>query len=286
MANEISVAQLAGSIPDVVRAVALKARYAKAIIQKQVMSVDADLARKGDRVSLSVMPTLSVNNVGTGGSVTRQQLSTTAVEVVVDKWKECTVDVDDQAIRQTALAIIKEFSAGMGEALAQQQDLDLGALYSSLTGLTAVGDSTNPTTLDDDMIRLARTRMDNADIPEDGRFWILSRAGHNDLLGLARFTEAQNTGFARGVQIENGRISKLYGDPVYVTTQVATTGSAKANMYLHKEGLGVGTQRNFKITPLAKVQLSEAISADLLYGVKVVRSNHGVVVYSAVNTGA
>lgn len=286
MSNEISVSQLAGSIPDVVRSIALKARFDSAVIVKKVMNVDADVAAKGDRVSLSIMPTLAINSVGSGGSVTNQQVSLTAVEVVVDTWKECTVEIDDQATKQTALSIIKEFSTQMGEALAQQQDTDLGALYATLTGLTAVGDSTNPAPFDDAMVRLARLRLDKAKVPKQNRFWVLSPDAEADLLGQQRFSEAQSTGFAKGLQVENGRISMLYGDPVYVTNQVGTSGSVRKNMLLHKEGLGIATQRNFRITPLAKVQLSERIAGDILYGCKVVRSNHGVVVNSAVNADA
>lgn len=286
MANEITVTQLAGSIPDVVRSVALKARYAKANMMNRIMSVDADVAKKGDRVSLSVLPSLSVNAVGAGGSVTRQQVSITAVEVVVNDWAECTVDVDDQATRQSALQVLKEYSAEMGKALAAYQDGKVGGLYATLTGVTDIGTSADPTVMDDAKVRLAIQRLDNIDIPREDRMWLLAPSAHNDLLALSRFTEAQNTGFSRGVQVDNGRISNLYGDPVYVSNKIATVGGARANMYVHKEALGIGTQKNFKVTPLAKTQLSEAITADVLFGYKVVRSNHGVVVYSSVNQDA
>jgi hypothetical protein len=286
MANEIGVSQLTAAIPDIVRETALQARYAKAKIMKKVLTTDADVAKKGDRVSLPLMPSLSVNDVGSSGSVTRQQLSVTAPEVVVDKWKECTVDIADIAAKQSAIAVLKEFSGAMGAALGAQQDSDLGALYSTLTGNSAVGSSTSPTPMDDSMLRLARQFVDDKDIPEEDRVWVLSPSAHNDLLALARFTEAQNTGFSRGVQIEGGRVSRLYGDEVVVTTKVATTGSARANLYIHKEALGMATQKNFAITPLAKVQLSEAVTGSVLYGVKVVRSDHGVVIYSLQNSGS
>lgn len=286
MANEIGLSQLTATVPDIVRETALKARYAAAKVAKRVLTVDADVAKKGDRVSLPLMPSLSVNDVGSGGSVTRQQLSITAPEVVVDKHKECTVDVEDIATRQSAISILKEFSSAMGAALAAQQDSDLGALYSTLTGQTAVGSATSPEPMDDDMLRLALQQLDNDDIPREDRVWVLSPSAHNDLLALARFTEAQNTGFARGVQVADGRVSKLYGADVLVTTKVATTSQARANLLIHKEALGMATQKNFTITHLAKVQLSEAVTGSVLYGVKVVRSDHGVVIYSLENSGS
>lgn len=286
MANEITLTQLAGSIPDVVRAVALKARYSESVIYKQVMNADEDVARFGDRVSLSILPAFSVNDVGSGGSVTRQQLSLTAVEITVNKWKECTVDVEDKAAVQSALKVLKEYSSQFGEALSAQQDADLAAEHSNITGVTAVGDTNNPSPLDDAMVRLARLKLDKQKVPKRDRFWVLSPDAEADLLGLARFSEAQNTGLAKGLQVEGGRITRLYGDPVHISTEVVTSSSVKKNLYLYKECLGIATQRNFKIVPLAKVQLSEALTSHILYGVKTVRSDHGVVVNSAVNADA
>lgn len=286
MANEITVTQLAGSIPDVVRSVALKARYAAAQMSKRVLNVDADVAKKGDRVSLSILPELATTAVGAGGSVTRQQVSISAVEVIMNDWREVTVDVDDQASRQSALSVLKEYSAEMGKALAAYADEKVGGLYATLTGQTDIGTSADPTTMSEDKILLAIQRLDDDDIPRENRMWLMAPSAHNDLLALSRFTDAQNTGFARGVQVSDGRISNLFGDPVYVSNKIATVGGARANMYVHKEALGIGTQKNFRITPLAKTQLSEAITADILFGYKVVRSDHGVVVYSAVNQDA
>ena len=283
MANEITVTQLAGSIPDVVRADALKARYKAAVILKQVMNADKDVQKAGDRVSLSIMPSVSVNDVGSGGSVTNQQLSVTAVEVVVNKWKECTVEIDDQAIVQSALAAVKEYSIAFGKALAAQQDSDLASEHSNLTTYV-VGSTTEPTPMDDAMVRLARLKLDKADVPQEDRFWILSPDAESDLISLARFSEAQNTGLRSGLQVEGGRVKTLYGDPVYMSNSIVTSGSLKKNFYLHKEALGIATQRNFKLVNLAKTQLSEKICAHILYGVKTIRANHGVVVNSTVNT--
>ena len=294
MSNEISVTQLAGSIPDVVRKEALEARYDDAVLSKNVSNYSADVEAKSDRVSLSIMPAVAINSVGSGGSVTNQQLSTTAVEVTVDTWVECTVEVDDRALRQSALSIIKAFGKAFGRALGQKQDLDLGALHSSLTtytvGGTTVGDATP---LDDAMVRLARLKLNKNSsgangtgmVPR-GRKWFQSPDAEADLLALARFSEAQSTGFAKGLQIEGGEIKKLYGDDVYVTDQIATSSPVRKNLYLHPEAIAIATQKNFSITPLAKTKLSEQICAHILYGVKVVRADHAVVVNSATNTDA
>jgi len=77
----------------VVRKEALDARFDDAVIANNVSNYSADVEAKSDRVSLSIMPNVSVNSVGSGGTVTNQQLSVTAVEVAVATWVECTVEV-------------------------------------------------------------------------------------------------------------------------------------------------------------------------------------------------
>lgn len=285
MANEIGLSQLAGSLPNVIRSMALMARYDAAEIYKHVLNADADVQKWGDRVTLPILPKFSVNAVGTGGTVTRQQLSLTTVSILVDQWDECTVDVEDRGEVQSAIDVLKSFSSQFGEALADTQDQKLAALHSSITTNT-VGDTANPTPLDDAMVRLGRLKLDKTSIPKRDRFWLLSPDAESDLLSQARFSEAQNTGLARGVQIEGGRLTKLYGDPVYVANQIKTSGSVKKNIYCQKECLGIATQRNFKLIPLAKVQLSSAVTAHIIHGEIAVRQAHGVVVNTSINTDA
>ena len=295
MANEITVSELAGSIPDVVRKEALEARYDDAVILKNISNYSADVEAKSDRVSLSIMPAVSINSVGSGGSVANQALSTTAVEVAVSTWVECTVEVDDRALRQSALSIIKAFGKAFGRALSQKQDLDLAAEWSNLDADYPVGGTTtgDATPLDDAMVRLARLKLNKNSSGNNGtgmvprgRKWFLSPDAEADLLSMARFTEAQATGFGKGLQIEGGEIKKLYGDDVFVTDQIATSAPVRKNMYLHPEALAIATQKNFSITPLAKTQLSERITAHILYGVKTVRADHAVVVSSSENSDA
>src|SRR3990167_8201440 len=293
MADEITVSQLAGSIPDVVRKAELEARIDAAVISKNVSNYSVDVQGKGDRVSLSIMPSISVNDVGSGGSVANQQVSVTAVEVVVDKWKEMTVDIADRSAAQAALDLVKACGKQSGRKLAEKQDTDLAAEHSNMTTYT-VGDTTNPSTLSDGLIRLAMLKLDKnssgangtGTVPQVGRKFFLSPDANSDVLAQARFSEAQNTGLDRGLQVSGGKVSGLYGNPVFMTNQIATSGSVRKNMYLHEEGLAIATQRKMKIETLARTKLSTPLSGHLLYGVKTVRADHCVILNTAIASDA
>lgn len=282
MANEIGLSQVSGVVPDIVRAEALLARYAEAEIFPLVLHADAEAQKKGDRVSIGVMDALSVNAVGSGGSVTRQQKSVTASEILLDNYNECTVDIEDLAIAQSAVDLSKQFGAAMGKALAEQQDIDVLSEHSNITGQTAAGNAAEA--LNDAAVRIAKLRLDRTKVPKKDRFFALHPDSEADLLALARFSEAQATGLAKGLQIEGGELKGLYGIRVVSTPSVQGSGNGWKNLLLHKECVGVATQKNFRIVKLAKVQLSEAMTGVILYGVKTLRTNHGVVIDAAKNT--
>lgn len=280
MADEKDIGtELSGAAPDVVRAAVLIARYAKAKIVPFVLSLDTDVIKgRGDRVSVTVMPSMTVQDVGTGGGLTADTASITSVELIVNKWKHLYVRIEDKSELQTITNFAEAFAAEMGRALAAQQDTDLASEHSNITGQTGVGGA-QP--LDDSVCRAARRQLDEDDIPEDDRAWILHPFAEADLLALSRFSEAQATGFSRGLQVENGRLSGLYGHPVKMTSRVQTSSNQLKNLLLHKECLAIATQSNFKIVKLGKTQLSDDFVGHVLYGVKTIRSNHGVVLSSA-----
>lgn len=280
MADEKDIGtELSGAAPDVVRAAVLIARYAKSKIVPMVLSLDTDIIKgKGDRVSVTIMPQMTVQNVGTGGTLTADTSSITSVELIANLWKHLYVRIEDKSEMQTITDFAEAFSMEMGRALAQQQDNDLLAEQSNITGQTGVGGS-QP--LDDQVVRAARRQLDEDDVPEDDRFWALHPFAEADLLALDKFSLAQTTGFARGLQIDGGRLSGLYGHPVKVTSQVASSGGQFKNLLCHKECLAIATQSNFKIVQLGKTQLSDDFVGHVLYGVKTLRSNFGVVLSSS-----
>lgn len=279
MANEITAAtEAAVAIPEVWRADAFQAFYAKEKVVKRVLNVSADVSKKGDIVNLSFFPTPTRNAVGSGGSVTNQALTLTQIQVAVNVWNEITVDVEDKANVQSAVDLMAGFSKMIGLSYAEDVDEDLLALHGNST-LTQVGDTGSPTPLDDDMVLQAMVLSDDAKVPEEDRTWIFAPVAKANLLKLDKFTTAEKTGLTKGVQI-NGLFGELYGSAVVTTPLVVSTGSpaVRKNMLIHKESLGCAIQRNLNIEKLARTKKSTPLSGDWLFGVKTVRAGSYVVI--------
>jgi N4-gp56 family major capsid protein len=190
----------------------------------------------------------------------------TATEVVVNinqHWEYSRVIEDIVGIQ--ALSTMRRFyTEDAGYALARKVDsfiLEQGrkanggngtnaynAAYSGADGTTLYTGAAGALT--DAAIRRTIQRLDDQDVPMDGRFLIVPPSTRNTLMGLARFTEQSFTGeTGSGNTIRNGKIGDVYGVPVYVTTNADSAADGdRVALMAHRdfavfvEQLGVRTQ--------------------------------------------
>jgi hypothetical protein len=284
MAGETGTdSELTATIQDTVRATALKAVYDTMKLKPAVMVVSKDIPDGSDRVSIPIWPSLTTYAVteatGQINSGAAAAVTFSAPEVVVDNWRGVPAEFTMRGLKQSKVDLLKGFATESGRALGEYIDTTVCALESSLTTYSDPGSSATP--LSDALLRSVLGSLDNAKIPEENRYWVISTVGNLQLLGDPRFSEAQNTGFSKGLQVNQGRtkVTHLYGVPVIVTTQVAETSSAKRNMLIHQECIGLAIQKNFMVhsdTGIGSFKLTEIRIAEVLFGTDVVRATHGV----------
>lgn len=285
MANETNLTTVTASIPKLLRTKALKARYAASQVWKECTNgvegdalVKGNITKMGDTVTFQIFPVLTVRDVSTSdGSFTNDAITPTAVSIVINKWKAVPVDLVDIAGVQSVLDWESEFAEAFGKAISEQQDIDVLNLVGSLT-TNALGDTN---AFSDAKVLLAQRTLDDAKVPKEDRTWVIAPVAQADLLNLDKFTLANATGFGKGVQVDSGRVSALYGTPVITTPLVTTTSGARDNVLFHKEAFGIVMQKNFTMEKLARVRLSQPYVGSALYGVATLRDNHAVKMQSA-----
>lgn len=284
MSNETGLGStgISGSVPAWLRTKALKARYAASQVWKNGLNaiegdplISGNINKMGDRVTFQIMPVLTIGDISTAdGSLANQVISPTQSTITINKWKGINAAIVDIVDAQSVVNWDEKLAEGYGEALSEQQDVDVAALASSLTTNTAIGD--NASAFTDPNILLAQRRLDDVPIPKEDRYWVIAPSAHADILSVDKFTLANTTGFNRGIQVEGGRIVGLYGTPVNVTKVVATSGGARLNFLAHREALGIAMQKNFRMEKWARTQWNQGYGGSCLYGVGVVRNNHGI----------
>jgi N4-gp56 family major capsid protein len=219
----------------------------------------------------------------------------TATEVIVNinqHWEYSRVIEDIVGIQ--ALSTMRRFyTEDAGYALARKVDsfiLEQGrkanggngtnaynAAYSGADGTTLYTGTAGALT--DAAIRRTIQRLDDQDVPMDGRFLIVPPSTRNTLMGLARFTEQSFTGENGPANtIRNGKIGDVYGIPVFVTTNADSAADGdRVALMAHRdfavfvEQLGVRTQTQYK-----QEFLADLFTADTLFGAEELRD------YSAV----
>lgn len=261
------------------RTVAFKALFSEIVVKNRVLNVTQDISDMGDILHMKIMPTPTVGSITAAtGAYTAEDITITNVDLTVDQWRYVAHDIVDRADIQADIDLIQSFSEAFMPALGVDIDNQLLSLWSSATDNPEIGDSTAGSVFDDGVILPAIVALDNLNVPQKDRSFILPPSGIANILQKDKFVDAHRTGLPKGA-MTNGIFSDIYGNPTYKTTQVATaaTGVRKA-LYLHKNGLAVAIQRNFKIEKFARTQFSTPIAASILFGRAIARNNHVQVV--------
>jgi N4-gp56 family major capsid protein len=270
------------------------AAYKKSLVAANVFKKMSFKGKKGDTVNIPVPTRGSANLKGSEAQVTLNSTSSSLIPVLIDKHYEYSNLIEDITEVQSLSSLRRFYTDDAGYALGKQVDTSLIQLgrgfnggsgtaaysgaYSGADGTTAyvAGANTGLGALTDAAIRRTIQRLDDNDVPMDGRFLIIPPSARNTLMGLARYTEQAFVGeVGNGNTIRNGEIGNLYGIPVFVSSNADTTsGSTACRIALlgHKdaavlvEQMGVRSQTQYKQEYLATLY-----TADTLYGVKELR---------------
>jgi len=265
------------------------ATYKKNLVAANLIKKMNFVGKKGDTVHLPKPGRMSANQKVAQTQVVLNTDTATETLVQINQHWEASVLIED-IVEAQALASMRQFyTDDMGYALARKVDsfiLELGrsvnggggtsaysGALSGADGTTAyvAGANTGVGALTDAAIRRTIQRLDDNDVPMDGRFLIVPPSTRNTLMGINRFTEQAFVGEAgRGNTIRTGEIGNVYGIPVYVTTNADTTSGSTAtrialmghrDFAVFVEQKGVRTQTQYKLE-----YLGTQMTADTLFG--------------------
>ena len=275
------------------------ATYKKNLVLANLVKKMNFKGKKGDVVHIPAPTRGSASAKAASTQVTLIAATESEVTVAIDQHYEYSRLIED-IVEAQALASLRNFyTEDAGYALARQVDTSIiqvgrsvqggggtaaySGAFSGADGTTAyvAGANTGLGALTDAAIRRSIQRLDDNDIPMDGRFLVIPPSSRNTLMGLARYTEQAFVGESGGNNtIRNGEIGNLYGTPVFVTSNADTTsGTTACRIALmgHKdfavfvEQQGVRAQTQYK-----QEYLGTLFTADTLYGVKELRDNAAV----------
>ena len=275
------------------------ATYKKNLVLANLVKKMNFKGKKGDTVHIPAPTRGSASAKAASTQVTLIAATESEVVVTIDQHYEYSRLIEDIVEAQALSSLRNFYTEDAGYALARQVDTSLIQLgrgvqggggtsaysgaFSGADGTTAyvAGANTGLGALTDAAIRRSIQRLDDNDIPMDGRFLVIPPSSRNTLMGLARYTEQAFVGESGGNNtIRNGEIGNLYGTPVFVTSNADTTSGSTAcrialmghrDFAVFVEQQGVRAQTQYK-----QEYLGTLFTADTLYGVKELRDNAAV----------
>jgi hypothetical protein len=272
------------------------AAYQSNLIMANAVKKMSMTGKKGDVIHVP-KPTRGVAHAKAAGTaVTIQNTVESEVLITINKHFEFSRLIEDITEVQ-ALASLRQFYTGdAGYGLAKQVDSDLFELAKSFgdgNGSSYVNSGSfqiNTTsgaleaydadgTLDigafsDAAFRGLIQKMDDADVPMDGRTFVVPPSLRNAIMGVERYNSAD---FVDGKGTVTGKIGNLYGVDVLVSSNVPTleTGVRGAQL-IHKDTNVLAEQQGVRSQTQYKQEfLGTLYTADTLYGVQVMRPEAG-----------
>lgn len=296
--NNVTVTTAATFIPEV-WSDEIVASYKKALVAANLIKKMNFKGKKGDTVHIPAPTRGDASAKAAGSQVTLIAATEGEKTVAIDQHWEYSRLIEDIVEAQALSSLRQFYTDDAGYALARKVDSTLVQLgrkvqggsgtaaysgaFSGADGTTAyvAGSNTGLGALTDAAIRRSIQRLDDQDVPMDGRFLIVPPSTRNTLMGIARFTEQAFVGEQGNANtIRNGEIGNVYGIPVFVTSNADTTSGTTACricLLAHKdfavlvEQMGVRTQTQYK-----QEYLGTLFTADVLFGCDELRDGAAV----------
>jgi N4-gp56 family major capsid protein len=290
--NNVTVTTAATFIPEV-WSDEIIAAYKKSLVAANLIKKMNFKGKKGDTVHIPAPTRGDASAKAASTQVTLIAATEGEKTVSINQHWEYSRLIEDIVEAQALTSLRQFYTDDAGYALGRKVDSTLiqlgrkangGDGTAAYTGAYSGADGTTAYTgtagaLTDAAIRRSIQRLDDNDVPMDGRFLIVPPSTRNTLMGIARFTEQAFVGETGAANtIRNGEIGNVYGIPVFVTTNAdAATDGDRICLLAHKEfavlveQMGVRTQTQYKQEWLANL-----FTADVLFGCDELRDGSAV----------
>ena len=291
-ANAVTVSVANNFIPEI-WSDEIVAAYKKNLVAANLIKKMNFRGKKGDTVHIPAPARGAASAKVAANAVTLQASTNTDIAVLINQHYEYSKLIEDIAEVQALTSMRQFYTDDAGYALAKQVDTsviqlgrgvnggdgtaDYTGAYSGADGTTAYTGTAGALT--DAAIRRSIQRLDDNDVPMDGRFLIVPPSSRNTLMGLARYTEQAFVGEVGSANtIRNGEIGNLYGIPVFVSSNADTaTDGDRICLLGHKEFAVLVEQQGIRAQTQYKQEfLGTLFTSDTIYGVKELRDGSAV----------
>ena len=241
----------------------------------------ADSVNRGFENDATVGKTVKVASIGNlaarakveNTAIVYETVAETAVTITLNIWSYAAVGVEDIVKVQSQVDVQNEYQKKLGYAIAKDVDSKLAADFAGFS--QTVG--TLGTALSDANVLAAVQTLDNADVPQDERVFIMSPAEKVAKLQLDRWSNALYIGTGN-MPVRNGILGEMYGLTLKVTTNLVKPAGGQANnVVMHRDALALVQQRSPKMHLFYDIDVfTWKLASEVIYGHQQMRNTFGV----------
>ncbi len=241
----------------------------------------SEIKMKGDTLHipfLSEITDSTAANASVTTASTIDSLEATLVDLLIDRYLRKALGVQDVAAAQSAYELRAPYVQRLGRFLDRGKDEEVW--NKAVAGFThsVAGSGSGGALAFKDIVNAA-AKLDASNVPEDDRVIVVNGYGRADLRQIPEFTAYKETGDAGLVKSKTGFVGHIYGMPVYVTNAVSSDAGNYQFLMFHKSAIIGATQA----VPSLEADRDKLLGVDYivggeLFGVKVLRPDHGVII--------
>jgi N4-gp56 family major capsid protein len=236
---------------------------------------------KGDTVNIPTVTNLTANDKVIKTAVTVQAPDESCLSITINKHKEVSFLVEDFVEIQSSVNLRSIYTKRAGYAIAKVIDDDLITQAGTCFDCIDATSTGNASVLSEEEILLAKTLLDENDTPMEDRHLVVAPQQYNELLKIDRFTEHRMLDNS-GAPIQSGLLGSIHGFTVWMTQQLAATGTGTADtvdsLAFHRDSIALLIQLRPRVQAnYIPEYLGWLVTVDVIYGLGCLRDDWGYV---------
>jgi N4-gp56 family major capsid protein len=236
---------------------------------------EGEIQQAGDTVRITSIsdPTIGTYNSNTT-TITPEELTDAQRTLVVDQAKYFAFYVDDVDARQAKGNVIPEAMRRSAYKLADNVDQYVAAMYTGVAAANALGTvavpAATPTAFYESVLVPLAVKLDEANVPTEGRYCIIPPWLHGRALRDDRFVRADASGDSN--TLRNGLVGRAAGFDIRKSNNAPlVTGDDYAVTAGVDMAISYAEQINKTEAYRPEAKFADAVKGLLLYGAKLVR---------------
>lgn len=264
--------------PDIWSKQVLRATESNLVLASSVNRGFEDDASVGKTVKVASIGNLAARAKTENTAIVYETIAETAVTITLNIWSYAAVGVEDIVKVQSQVNVQSEYQRKLGYALAKDIDsklaVDIGGFSRTVGTLGTAASDAN--------VLAAVKLLDDQDVPQDDRFFIMTPAEKVAKLALDRWSNALYIGTS-AYPTRSGMLGDMYGLNLAVTTNLVKPAGGQANNGIfHRDAIALVQQRSPNMHVFYDIDFfTWKLASEVIYGHQTMRDLFGVLVLGA-----